>query len=322
MLDSSASGGRIQLSTRRARSKRGGRIAAHYPPVKYGILCAILAVAAACNVRSVGPATSELPGDNDDSVEAAFRIAALDVQYVPIRESIPPPFGSADTESALRDAFGAHDVWTFEGDGQPVRVNATYSLTVDEEDPNGTLIVLVVDVSEPGRGTLPRDVVHEGIYRHTTTTLEADPLPLLRADVEALVEAVTLQVSVVRMSEDELAELLQHEAAMVIVDAVRELQRRNSTSSASAIQALLTRDEREVRIVAIGALAQFGARAATPDIIAATDLDDIELVLDVIPALAVLGGSEAGSFLHALATGHESARVRASATRFLQDWNE
>jgi len=100
--------------------------------------------------------------------------------------------------------------------------------------------------------------------------------------------------------------------------AIRILAERRSVAAIPGLVALLSGEDRERQLKAVGALVAIGDPGAAPALIDSTSLRDPAYVIQITYALAELGGDDAEAFLFTVSNGHQDAAVRQAASEALR----
>jgi HEAT repeat protein len=117
-----------------------------------------------------------------------------------------------------------------------------------------------------------------------------------------------------RHGERELLAALNDSEPRVRLFAIERLGERKSQAAVKPLCALLRDDERaDVTLRAVGALVAIGDPAAVRPLIDLTLRKDPQFVLQILFAIAALGGRDAEAFLVTLASGHPHPEVQRGA---------
>ncbi|MBN2498847.1 MAG: HEAT repeat domain-containing protein [Deltaproteobacteria bacterium] len=141
---------------------------------------------------------------------------------------------------------------------------------------------------------------------------------VLELAIERAVELMELQVEIRSMTPSRLREALKKEKPEVRLYALRSLRERKLPSLVPDMIALLADEDDEIMLEAVGALVAQGDRRAVKPLIRICQEKDPVFVLQIITALAELGGPEARGYLFTLAAGHSSEDIRVRAAEALR----
>lgn len=139
----------------------------------------------------------------------------------------------------------------------------------------------------------------------------------LRLAIERAAALVVLQLGAGEKSEAELIADLSSETPELRDLAIRVLTERKSGAAVEHLGARLSDSDRNIQLRTIGALVEIGDATAVPALVDATAQRDPAFVIQVIYALAELGGEDAEAFLFTASTGHPEPAVRRAAVESL-----
>lgn len=96
------------------------------------------------------------------------------------------------------------------------------------------------------------------------------------------------------------------------IELLRRVGDQQILAQREAVEALLTSENTKIFFAAVGTLVQLGDTRSVVAILSAINPRNHQKILDVMPAIADLGGEEANIFLQTMQS-HDNARIRARA---------
>jgi hypothetical protein len=160
---------------------------------------------------------------------------------------------------------------------------------------------------EPQSGTLAFEAYEPLIGR--------DLVPAVKGAFSKAWEVIAIQRILATAKDDALIAALQHEDKNVVSFAATTLGERRSKVARLPMIELLKREDTppDLALKIIGALVEIGDPQAVPALIDLTKRANPPFVVQIVFAVAAIGGPEAEGFLYTLASGHPDPNVQKSA---------
>ena len=165
----------------------------------------------------------------------------------------------------------------------------------------------------------------QGIYRETIAadeTTERAGERLIVAGVVDMIAGLEHEVAPICSSDEDLVEMLSAEPIDVdqLLPAIRQVHRRRLQEAAPALRSLLETEDLELLLAVVSTLGRLHDAEAVEPLIELVSRRHRELTQQVLPILGEIGSLESRRYLEAVATGHESAAVRALAREVMEDY--
>lgn len=253
------------------------------------------------------------------------------VVFWSVENRVRPPFSEDElkrlAQTSLKKAVSGGRLFSFargEDHGAwraEIRLNAFYQPTAEEDEtaPGRRLELELVFWRKQADGDRVRLSAVASAEEEKAAEEEAEAFRALwaRALCRAI-ELIEIELEAQKLSEQELARLLDSRNDDIRLQALKALRARRLESLQQRVVRLLREGNTEIVLEAVGVLVAWKAQSAAVDLIRSATGKNVSYQVQLLSALGEIGGPVARGYLFTVAAGHASENLRRLAEENLQ----